>query len=120
MQRRASPDRGGDACGIVRASVASKTCVWSSGEVAAQPVGTVRDRGLLVFERPLGKDEYIAAQVQHVKRNVLLELLLPGIHAREMSWLLLLYRASPCVQFCLRCAHDRDILRCLTQPVQLL
>ena len=62
-----------------------------------------QDRGLRVLGSPLGTDECVAAQLQHlsVQHCALLQLL-PGIHDLQVSWLLLLFCASPRVHYCLR------------------
>ncbi|CAE7878828.1 unnamed protein product [Symbiodinium sp. KB8] len=84
------------------------------------------------FAAPLGTDEYVAAQLQHlsVQHRALLQLL-PGIHDLQVSWLLLLFSASPRVHYCLRllppaltavfaAEHDRDILCCLAQLLHIV
>ncbi|CAE7886447.1 unnamed protein product, partial [Symbiodinium microadriaticum] len=84
------------------------------------------------FAAPLGTDEYVAAQLQHlsVQHRALLQLL-PGIHDLQVSWLLLLFSASPRVHYCPRllppaltavfaAEHDRDILCCLAQLLHIV
>ncbi|CAE6971831.1 unnamed protein product [Symbiodinium sp. CCMP2456] len=103
-------------------------CVTWVGDAALPP----QDRGLRVLGSPVGTDEYVAAQLQHLsaQHRALLELL-PGIHDLQVSWLLLLYCASPRVHYCLRllppaltavfaATHDRNILCCLAQLLQLV
>ena len=74
-------------------------CTTWVGDPALPP----QDRGLRVLGSPLGTDEYVAAQLQHlsVQHRALLQLL-PGIHDLQVSWLLLLFCASPRVHYCLR------------------
>ena len=126
---------------------AGKTRVWNSAGVRPPhlpppPEGSTtwvgdsalppQDRGLRVLGSPLGTDEYVAAQLQHlsVQHRALLQLL-PGIHDLQVSWLLLLFCASPRVHYCLRllppaltavfaAEHDRNILCCLAQLLHIV
>ena len=101
-------------------------CTTWVGDPALPP----QNRGLRVLGSPLGTDECIAAQLQHlsVQHRAPLQLL-PGIHDLQLSWLLLLFCASPRVHYCLRLLpppltavfaaqhdNDRNILCCLAQP----
>ena len=126
---------------------AGKTRVWNSAGVrpphlppppegsttwVGDPALPPQDRGLRVLGSPLGTDEYVAAQLQHlsVQHRALLQLL-PGIHDLQVSWLLLLFCACPRVHYCLRllppaltavfaAEHDRNILCCLAQLLHIV
>ena len=87
-------------------------------------------QGLTILGVPVGSPEFVQAQLQHIQENhaTLLQQL-PHLNDLQVSWLLLLYTASPRSNFLLRLlppnitatfaqTHDAAITACLAQLLE--
>ena len=103
-----------------------RTTVWA-GDLSLPPT----HRGLRVLGLPLGRGEYIRAELAalHTKQQPLLEAI-PTLPDLQTSWLMLLCCAPPRPHYALRglrpdlmrdfaIAHDQSIHQCLAQLLQI-